>query len=193
MTNNRTKQVFTTGEVARICKVSQQTVIRCFDKGQLKGFRVPGSRFRRIPRDRLVAFMRENGIPLDQLESGKRRVLVVDDDEQIIDMFTDLLGKDGRFEVRTAVTGYEAGIVTEQFRPDIVLLDFKLPDINGNAVCRTIRANPVYEHMKIIMMSGVADPDEIEELLQGGADEFVRKPFDIKAVIERMTELLKVA
>ncbi len=193
MTNNRTKQVFTTGEVARICKVSQQTVIRCFDKGQLKGFRVPGSRFRRIPRDRLVAFMRENGIPLDQLESGKRRVLVVDDDEQIIDMFTDLLGKDGRFEVRTAVTGYEAGIVTEQFRPDIVLLDFKLPDINGNAVCRTIRANPVYEHMKIIMMSGVADPDEIEELLQVGADEFVRKPFDIKSVIERMTELLKVA
>lgn len=193
MTNNRTKQVFTTGEVARICKVSQQTVIRCFDKGQLKGFRVPGSRFRRIPRDRLVAFMRENGIPLDQLESGKRRVLVVDDDEQIIDMFTDLLGKDGRFEVRTAVTGYEAGIVTEQFRPDIVLLDFKLPDINGNAVCRTIRSNPVYEHMKIIMMSGVADPDEIEELLQGGADEFVRKPFDIKSVIERMTELLKVA
>ena len=47
------KTVFTTGEAAKICKVSQQTIIRCFDSGQLKGFRVPGSRFRRIPRDAL--------------------------------------------------------------------------------------------------------------------------------------------
>ena len=48
------KTVFTTGEAAKICKVSQQTIIRCFDSGQLKGFRVAGSRFRRIPRDVLV-------------------------------------------------------------------------------------------------------------------------------------------
>ena len=47
----RMKTVFTTGEAAKICKVSQQTIIRCFDSGQLKGFRVPGSRFRRIPRE----------------------------------------------------------------------------------------------------------------------------------------------
>lgn len=193
MVDNRTKQVFTTGEVAAVCKVSQQTVIRCFDSGKLKGFRVPGSRFRRIPREALVAFMKENQIPLDQLDSGKKRVLVVDDDEAIVAMFTDLLGRDGRFEVRTASTGYEAGIITEQFRPDVLLLDFKLPDINGNVVCRTIRANPNYEHMKIIVISGVADPDEVAELQAAGADEFIRKPFDINSVIEKMTELLKVA
>ena len=58
-----TKTVFTTGEAARICKVSQQTIIRCFDNGTLKGFRVPGSRFRRIPREQLFQFMKENGIP----------------------------------------------------------------------------------------------------------------------------------
>ena len=65
------KTVFTTGEAAKICKVSQQTIIRCFDSGQLKGFRVPGSRFRRIPRELLYKFMKENGIPTDALESGK--------------------------------------------------------------------------------------------------------------------------
>lgn len=193
MADSRTKQIFTTGEVATICKVSQQTVIRCFDSGKLKGFRVPGSRFRRIPREALVAFMKENHIPLDQLDSGKKRVLVVDDDKAIVDMFVDLLGRDGRFEVRTAATGYEAGIITEQFRPDVLLLDFKLPDINGTVVCRTIRANPKYEHMKIIVISGVADPDEVAELQAAGADEFIRKPFDINSVISKMTELLKVA
>ena len=74
------KTVFTTGEAAKICKVSQQTIIRCFDSGQLKGFRVPGSRFRRIPRDQLYSFMRDNGIPTDALESGKRKILIVDDE-----------------------------------------------------------------------------------------------------------------
>ncbi len=191
--DQRNKQVFTTGEVAQICKVSQQTVIRCFDSGRLTGFRVPGSRFRRIPREALLSFMKSNQIPMGQLDSGKKRVLVVDDDEAIVEMFVELFERDGRFDVRTASTGYEAGIVTEQFRPDIMLLDFKLPDINGNAVCRTIRANPNYEHMRIIVISGVADPDEVEDLRGAGMDEFIRKPFDINAVINRITELLNVA
>ena len=193
MADNRTKQVFTTGEVAQICKVSQHTVIRCFDGGRLKGFRVPGSRFRRIQRESLVSFMKENQIPLDQLDSGKKRVLVVDDDEAIVDMFTELLERDGRFHILTASTGYEAGIITEQFRPDVGLLDFKLPDINGTAVCRTIRSNPAFEHIKIIVISGVADPDEIKELSDAGADEFIRKPFDINVVISRMLTLLNVS
>lgn len=193
MVDLRIKSVYTTGEVAQICKVSQQTVIRCFDSGRLKGFRVPGSRFRRIPREALLSFMKSNQIPLDKLDSGRKRVLVVDDDEAIVEMFVDLLERDGRFEVKTASTGYDAGILTEQFQPDIMLLDFKLPDINGTAVCRTIRANPNYEHMKIIVISGVADPDEVEELRSAGADEFIRKPFDIMEVIARVADLVSAA
>jgi len=191
--DGRIKTIFTTGEVAQICKVSQQTVIRCFDSGRLQGFRVPGSRFRRIPRESLIAFMKNNDIPMDQLETGKKRVLVVDDDEAVVEMFNELLERDGRFEVRTASTGYDAGILTEKFRPDVLLLDFKLPDINGNVVCRTIRSNPNYRHMKILIISGVADPDEVAELKSAGADDFIRKPFDINAVIVRIAEMMKVA
>lgn len=186
------KSVYTTGEVADICKISQQTVIRCFDNGRLKGFKVPGSKFRRIPREALISFMKENDIPLDQLESGKKRVLVVDDDEPIVEMFTELLERDGRFEVKTASTGYDAGLLTQQFRPDVILLDFKLPDINGNVVCRRIRSAPEFEHIKIIAISGVADPDEVAELMAAGADEFIKKPFEIDAVISRMAELVKL-
>lgn len=192
MTNHRRKSVYTTGEVAKICKVSQQTVIRCFDSGRLKGFRVPGSRFRRIPRESLILFMKSNGIPLDHLESGTKRILVVDDDQAIIEMFEDLLKRDGRFELATACTGFGAGAVTEQFKPDVMLLDFKLPDINGTAVCRTIRANPDYEHMKIIAVSGVADPDEVQELYSAGADDFIRKPFVIAEVMDRIADMLSV-
>ncbi len=134
--------------------------------------------------------MKNNQIPLDQLDSGKKRVLVVDDDEAIVEMFTDLLDRDGRFEVQTCTTGYDAGILTEQFRPDVLLLDFKLPDVNGSAVCKSIRSNSKYEHIRIIIISGVADPDEVEELLLAGADDFIRKPFDINEVISRMVDLV---
>jgi excisionase family DNA binding protein len=188
--NPGVKSVYTTGEVAQICKVSQQTVIRCFDGGRLKGFRVPGSRFRRIPRESLIQFMKENSIPLDQLESGKKRVLIVDDDEAIVEMFVELLERDGRFEVRTARSGYDAGLVTRDFRPDVMILDFKLPDVNGNIVCQTVKSNPEFEHMRIIIISGVADPDEVQMLLNAGADEFIKKPFQIDQVINRISEMV---
>lgn len=187
-----TKAVYTTGEVARICNISQQTVIRCFDNGRLRGFRVPGSRFRRIPREQLIQFMRQNGIPLDQLERTKKRVLVIDDDRAVVEMLVDLLGQDGRFEVKSGQTGFEAGLLARDFLPDVILLDFKLPDIDGNIVCRTIRATPQISHAKIIMISGVADPDEISELRRSGADEFIKKPFDVAFVVERIAALLNL-
>src|SRR6476469_5967516 len=88
------KRIFTTGEAALICKVSQQTIIRCFDSGRLTGFRVPGSKFRRIPREELMRFMRANSIPLDALEGSTRRVLVVDDDPGILGLFQEVLTRD---------------------------------------------------------------------------------------------------
>lgn len=186
------KTVFTTGEAAEICKVSQQTIIRCFDSGRLKGFRVPGSRFRRIPRDALVVFMKENGIPPDALESGKSKVLVVDDDPEIVELFVDVLERDGRFEVRTADSGYTAGLITNEFRPDLIILDYMLPDINGNVVCRTLREREEFATTKIIIVSGVVNQDEINDLLKSGADEFVKKPFNIEKIVERIGQLLTV-
>jgi two-component system, OmpR family, response regulator len=190
--NLATKQIFTTGEAADICKISQQTIIRCFDSGRLKGFRVPGSRFRRIPREELLRFMRENNIPTDLLEGGKKRILIVDDDEQIVELFVDVLSRDDRFEVKTANTGYDAGVLTEQFRPDLMILDYMLPDINGNVVCQTVRKNGELANMKIIIVSGVVNQDEIDELLKAGADEFVKKPFNIEKLLSRIGELLGV-
>jgi excisionase family DNA binding protein len=186
------KTVFTTGEAAEICKVSQQTIIRCFDSGRLRGFRVPGSRFRRIPRDALIAFMQENSIPLDSLDSGKSKILVVDDDPEIVELFVDVLARDGRFDVKTASTGYDAGMITQEFNPDLIILDYMLPDINGNVVCKTIRSRTELEHTKIIIVSGVVNQDEVNDLLKAGADEFVKKPFNIEKLIERIGALLQI-
>jgi excisionase family DNA binding protein len=184
------KTVFTTGEAAKICKVSQQTIIRCFDSGQLKGFRVPGSRFRRIPRDQLYAFMKDNGIPTDALESGKRKVLVVDDDQDLVELMVDVFERDGRFEVKTANNGFDAGMLTKEFRPDLVVLDVMLPDINGKEVCQRIRADETLEGVKVICISGMVEQDKVAELKEAGADDFLQKPFKIEELLDRSCEML---
>jgi len=187
------KDLFTTGEAAEICRVSQQTIIRCFDSGRLRGFRVPGSKFRRIPRQNLVKFMRDNSIPLDNLDSGKKKVLVVDDDAEIVELISDILTRDGRFEIKTASSGYEAGMATQQFRPDLILLDYMLPDVNGNVVCQTIRSNPEFENTRIIIVSGVIKQEEIDQLLKSGAQGFIKKPFSISELTEKVDGALQVA
>jgi two-component system, OmpR family, response regulator len=186
------KTVFTTGEAAKICKVSQQTIIRCFDNGTLKGFRVPGSRFRRIPRDQLFSFMKDNGIPTDALESGKRKVLIVDDDEELVELMADLFDRDGRFDIRTANNGFEAGMLVKEFRPDLVVLDVMLPEINGKEVCQRVRSDLSLEAVRIICISGMVEQDKIEELREAGANDFMHKPFTVEKLLDRACELLEI-
>lgn len=186
------KTVFTTGEAAKICKVSQQTIIRCFDNGQLKGFRVPGSKFRRIPREALYKFMKDNGIPTDALESGKRKVLLVDDDVDIVEMIHKALEEDGRFEVKIAANGFDAGMMVKEYRPDLIVLDVMLPDINGKEVCHRVRGDITLEEVRIICISGMVEDDKIQELRLAGADDFLHKPFDVDVLIERMCAQLEL-
>jgi len=137
--------------------------------------------------------MRENSIPLDNLESGKKKVLIVDDDAEIVELISDILMRDGRFDIKTASSGYEAGMLTEQFRPDLILLDYMLPDVNGNVVCQTIRRNPEFEGTKVIIVSGVIKQEEIEHLLKSGAEGFVKKPFTISELTDKINTVLQVA
>ncbi len=186
------KTVFTTGEAAKICKVSQQTIIRCFDNGSLKGFRVPGSRFRRIPREQLYAFMKENGIPTEALESGKRKILIVDDDEDLVDLMQDAFARDGRFDIKTANNGFGAGMLVKEFRPDLVVLDVMLPDINGKEVCQRVRNDPTMKTVKIICISGMVEQNKIADLRAAGADDFMNKPFAVDALVERGCQMLEM-
>ncbi len=186
------KTVYTTGEAAKICKVSQQTIIRCFDSGQLKGFRVPGSRFRRIPRDVLYKFMKENGIPTDALESGKRKALIVDDDRELTELMRDVLENDGRFEVRTVNNGFDAGMMVKEYRPDVIVLDVMLPDINGKEVCQRVRSDSTLDGTKIICISGMVEADRIEDLKAAGANDFLQKPFEVETLLNRICSMLEM-
>jgi DNA-binding response OmpR family regulator len=135
--------------------------------------------------------MKENSIPILNAQSGKRRLLIVDDDAEIVELMTDVLARDGRFEVRTASTGYDAGIMTQKFRPDLILLDYMLPDVNGNVVCKTIKQDPEFANTKIIIISGVINQTEIDDLMKAGAEAFVKKPFNITELIDRIAAVFE--
>jgi excisionase family DNA binding protein len=187
------KKVFTTGEAAALCGLSQQTVIRCFDAGRLTGFKVPGSKFRRIPREELIRFMKANNLPCDVLQDSVRRVLAVDDDRAMLALYEHAFRRDGNaYELQTAENGYDAGLLTERFRPDLLILDYQLPDINGIAVCKRVRSAPHLNSVRILCVSGIADQAAIDGLMAAGADAFLAKPFDVRTLVANVERVLGV-
>lgn len=189
-----TKRIFTTGEAAAVCKVSQQTIIRCFDAGRLTGFRVPGSKFRRIPRDELIRFMQTNNIPTDVLgvsdaADARTRVLIVDDDESFVRLAEHAFSDATTYDVRTATTGYDAGLATEAFRPHVILLDLMLPDINGVLVCSRLRQREEFKSCRVLCVSASDQQSDFDRVMAAGANGYVRKPItanDLRARVESM-------
>lgn len=148
------KQIFTTGEAARICNVSQQTIIRCFDRGRLSGFKVPGSKFRRIPRAELVRFMQDNDIPLDRLGTGRTRALAIGQPSGVAGAIVAALRADDRFEVRLAETALDAGLELASFRPDIALVAPGVQGADAHAVALRVRASEGEIGARVVPLDG---------------------------------------
>lgn len=185
----RAKDVLTTGEVARICKVAPRTVTKWFDSGQLRGYRIPGSKDRRIPVNQLVRFMKANNMPLEgMLHFTKTRVLIVDDEAEIVEMLRDLLSREANYEVQVSQNGFEAGVLAERMKPHVILLDIHLGAVDGREVCRTVRLNPDLQMTKVVAMSGQTSETEAGVLMQQGFDGYLKKPFTVTQVIEAVED-----
>lgn len=184
----RQKDILTTGEVAKICNVAPRTVSKWFDSGQLRGYRIPGSKDRRIPLNSLIRFMKAHNIPLDGLQSGKTRVLIVDSESEIVEVLEKVLTEQANYEVLTAHSGFNAGIACEKFRPHVMLIDLHLPDVNGEQVVNLIRQNSDLQLTKIIGMSGKLTDGQAQGLLQKEFDGYLKKPFHVRQVIESIED-----
>ena len=188
------KNVYTTGEVARICDVTIRTVIKWFESGELKGFKIPNSRDRRIPRENLIEFMEKHGIPLNNLDFNvKRRILIADDEEGILFVLTKFFEEIGLFDIETASSGLETGMKLSSFRPNLLILDHLLGDTTSKEVMRNIKGEPSLNRMKIIIMSGYITDEEVEQMLVDGIHDFIRKPFDLDDVKAKVFHHLELA
>ncbi len=119
-------------------------------------------------------------------------MLVVDDDVDLVELIVDALDRDGRFDVRTANNGFDAGMQVKEFRPDLVVLDVMLPDINGREVCQRVRTDPSMDIVKILCMSGMVEQDKVDDLRRSGANDFMQKPFAVEDLLDRCCDLLEI-
>lgn len=185
---SRQKDILTTGEVAKICNVAPRTVSKWFDSGQLRGYRIPGSKDRRIPLNALIRFMKQHHIPLDRLQSGKTRVLIVDAQSEIVDVLEKVLVEQADYEVQIAHSAFAAGAACEKFRPHVMFLDMHMNDVNGEAVVKMIRNSSDMQMTKVVAMSGKLTEGQAQHLLTQGFDGFIKKPFHVRQVIEHVED-----
>lgn len=183
-------KVFTSGEVAAICGVSADTVSRWFDLGQIDGYRLGPGGDRRIPHENLRKFMLSHGIPLDRLEEGLRRVLIVDDDPYYLDVISEALARDDDYELLIASTGFDAGALVAEHNPHLIILDIHLSDVDGRHVCERVKARPETSSTWIVAISGYLDEEEERNLISHGFDGYLKKPFGIAELTGLVRKLL---
>jgi excisionase family DNA binding protein len=185
------RKVFTTGQVAKICKVAPRTVSKWFDSGRLRGYRIPGSQDRRIPRDNLIRFLKEHGMPLGELEEeGWHKILVIGAEKLFIDRVRELLPESEDYKLEVAASGFEAGIQAESFHPDTIIVDLAMGRSEGLQIAGNLRRNPQYEDTMIIALA-LEDEANPEGLLNYGFNEVFKKPFDTALLGQRIHTLVE--
>jgi len=185
------RKVFTTGQVAKICKVAPRTVSKWFDSGRLRGYRIPGSQDRRIPRDNLIRFLKEHGMPLGELEEeGWHKVLVIGAEKLLIDRVRELLPESDDYKIEVAASGFEAGIQAESFHPDTIIVDLAMGRSEGLQIAANLRRNQQYEDTMILALA-LEDEANPEGLLNYGFNEVFKKPFDTALLGQRINTLVE--
>ena len=181
--------VFTTGQVAKICKVAPRTVSKWFDSGRLRGYRIPGSQDRRIPREYLIRFLKEHGMPLGDLEDeAMAKVLIVGKDPFLLENLKRELPEKKNFKLVTAVSGFEAGIQAESFHPDCIIVDFSIGRTEALQVCQNLRRNA--EYSDTILIALIPDDGESISFDRSAINETFKKPFDAALLAERLRTLI---
>jgi excisionase family DNA binding protein len=179
----RQKSVLTTGEIAKICSVAPRTVSKWFDSGQLRGYRIPGSRDRRVPIEQLVRFMRAHNIPLNGLDGGLTRVLVASSDASLASAIRETLAGDETFEVRTAGNVLEAALLTAWFRPQYLFVDLDLPGFRPEDLFRAIRDHAELSVRHAIAITGAGSDGDRHRLREMGFADCLVKPFDATRIV----------
>lgn len=182
------KNVLTTGDVSKICNVAPRTVSKWFDSGQLKGYRIPGSKDRRIPVSELARFMKVHNMPTARLPVGKIRVLIVDSDENAAFALADNLRTKADYEVEVVRNNFETGVIAQKFAPHVLLINLLAEGVDAAELCKSIHGDEDLQTIKVIALAKHLSDSESAALLQKGFDGCVSDPADVAKVVEKIEE-----
>jgi len=179
-------------QASKYCSVSPKTICNWIDEGHIKAFRTVGGH-RRIRREDLDVFLRRMGIPVsgDLAEEERKKILVIDDDKLIVETIVRSLEEEPHdYDIISAADGFEAGLQVSHFKPDLLILDIMMPDIDGYEVCKRVKQDPSTCHMKIVVLSAYLDEENYEKMKGYGADLCFSKPLPLEKLKEEVAGLL---
>ncbi len=185
---DREQKAYTTFEAAKICHVTHHSIKNWIKQGLIKASRTPGGHYRILEedldqfREKYDMFPREKG-------PSKRRVMIVDDEPDALALMEKILIDEG-FELIKVSNATEVGLKAAQLTPDLILLDFLMPDINGFEVCKTLRADDLTRGIPIMAVTCLTKESDIERIFACGADEYLSKPFKVDQLLEKVRELI---
>jgi two-component system, OmpR family, response regulator VicR len=191
-TENNDKRPLTTGQIAQYCHVTHRGVLKWVETGKLRAYRTPG-KHSRVSIEDFLCFLKQYNMPIPgdlQPPSTKKRVLIVDDDRGIVSSLHRILMLENKYIIEAAYDGFQAGKKFSDFKPDFIILDICMPGLDGYQVCANIRRDMDNKHVKILVISGMNDPQEIKKIMDLGADDYLQKPFSNEVLQQKIKRIL---
>jgi excisionase family DNA binding protein len=185
-------EVYTTGQVAQICRVAPRTVTKWFDNGQLKGYRIPGSKDRRIPAGELMRFMRANHIPVDGMELGIVRILLIDTNIQWLEQICGELNRLEKYRSQWADNMFDVGFAANKLQPHVVIVNLMSNRLNAIEICKNIHAKEDLQGAKVVAIAPNLSCNEQAALIEKGFDNVIAGEVNFKSIagaIEDATNL----
>jgi len=189
MEQQETKRLYTTHEVAKLLGVTPITVIRWIEGGKFKCYTTVGGH-RRIEHNELVQFAQAYNLPWQGDEEIRKRkefvLLAVDDDSDVLELLEDMLSGVPGLKLITVNNGFTAGAKLVEERPDMVLLDFRMPELDGFEFCKFVRQDPRFREIAIVALTGLKGSEDLAKMKEAGIDDVVNKPFSVDALMDKI-------
>jgi len=185
---DREQKAYTTFEAAKICHVTHHSIKNWIKQGLIKASRTPGGHYRILEQD-LDSFREQYDMFPRDKGSVKKRIMIVDDDADTLALMEKILANEG-FELVKVSNATEVGLKAAQMNPDLILLDFLMPEVNGFEVSKALRENEMTRSIPIMAVTCLNKERDIERIFECGADEYLAKPFKVDALLEKVRELI---
>jgi excisionase family DNA binding protein len=189
MEKSAIKSIYTTHDLSRLLHVNPRSVINWIEQERLQSFRTPGGH-RRVRHEDLMVFLRKHKIPMPAaLAAGNFNVLIVESEDEVSQSIQDSLALQNGYNISTARDGITALLALGRERPDLMIIDVKIPGVNGLEVCKQIKSDPK-SHTAVIAIGGQADG--AGDAQTAGADAFMTMPLDRETLLSHVKKLLQI-
>lgn len=191
MSNFRKKEYYSPRDIATLCAVEISVAEGWLDAKQLPFVTLPGCH-RRVSHTALDKFLSQGYVkPKGWLgEFSKFRVLIVEDDRDLLDIMGDFLVDELRLEVKREPNGFSAGLQIASWQPDLILLDFVMPEVSGFEIMEKLRENPETRDIPVLAVTALKGEDQRQQVLQAGVSDYIGKPFYSEEFLKKIRVLL---